>query len=174
MLLNSGVGEDPWKSLGLQGDPTSPKGNQSWIFTGRTDAEAETPILWAPDAKNSLIWKDPDAGKEWRQEKGMTEDEMFGWHYWLNGMSLSELWELVIDREAWHACSPRGCKESDTTQQLNWMSIDFCSYSFFSFWTKINIPKINFYLYLKKIMLNTSMCGRKHFLKFLKAANVRH
>ena len=63
-----------------------PKGNQSWIFIGRTDAESETPILWPPDAKNWLIGKDPDAGKDWRrEEKGMTEDEMVGWHHWLNG-----------------------------------------------------------------------------------------
>ena len=63
-----------------------PKGNQSWIFIGRTDAETETPILWPPDAKNWLIWKDPDAGKDWRQEeKGTTEDEMVGWHHPLNG-----------------------------------------------------------------------------------------
>ena len=65
--------------------PVHPKGNQSWIFIGRTDA-AETPILWPPDAKNWLIWKDPDAGKDWRQEeKGMREDEMVVWHHWLNG-----------------------------------------------------------------------------------------
>ena len=62
-----------------------PKENQSWIFIGRTDAEAETPILWPPDAKNWLIWKDPGAGKNWRWEKGMTEDEMIGWHHWLYG-----------------------------------------------------------------------------------------
>ena len=66
--------------------PVHPKRNQSWIFIGRTDAEAETPILWPPDAKSWLIGKDPDAGKDWRQEeKGMTEDEMFGWHHQLNG-----------------------------------------------------------------------------------------
>ena len=66
--------------------PVNPKGNQSWIFTGRTDAEAETPILWPPDAKNRLIGKDPDAGKDWRwEEKGTTEDEMVGWHYRLGG-----------------------------------------------------------------------------------------
>ena len=66
--------------------PVHPKGNQSWIFIGRTDTEAETPILWPPDAKNWLIGKDPDAGKDWRQEeKGMTEDEMVGWHHWLSG-----------------------------------------------------------------------------------------
>ena len=65
--------------------PVNPKGNQSWIFIGRTDAEAETPLLWPPDAQNWLIWKDPDAGKYWRREKGTTEDEMIGWHHWLNG-----------------------------------------------------------------------------------------
>ena len=66
--------------------PVHPKENQSWIFIGRTDAEAEMPILWPPDAKNWLIWKDPDAGKDWRREKkGMTEDEMVGWHHWFNG-----------------------------------------------------------------------------------------
>ena len=66
--------------------PVHSKGNQSWIFIGRTDVEAETPILWPPDVKNWLIWKDPDAGKDWRQEeKGMTEDEMVGWHHRCNG-----------------------------------------------------------------------------------------
>ena len=66
--------------------PVHPKGDQSWVFIGRTDVEAETPILWPPDVKSRLIWKDPDAGKDWRQEeKGMTEDEIVGWHHWLNG-----------------------------------------------------------------------------------------
>ena len=65
--------------------PVYPKGNQSWIFIGRTDAGVEAPILWPPDAKSWLIRKDPDAGKEWRREKGMTEDEMVGWYHWLNG-----------------------------------------------------------------------------------------
>ena len=79
MLLNYGVAEDSWESLGLQRD-------QSWVFIGRTDAEAETPILWPPDAKSWLIWKDPGAGKDWGQEeKGTTEDEIVGWHHWLNG-----------------------------------------------------------------------------------------
>ena len=66
--------------------PVYPKGNQSWIFIGRTDAEAEAPILWPPDVKNWLIGKDPNAGKDWRwEEKGMIEDDMVGWHHWLNG-----------------------------------------------------------------------------------------
>ena len=65
--------------------PVHPKGDQSWVFIGRTDAEAETPVLWPPDAKSWLIWKDPDARKDWGQEKRRTEDEMVGWHHRLNG-----------------------------------------------------------------------------------------
>ena len=66
--------------------PVHPKGDQSWVLTGRTNIEAETPVLWPPDAKSWLIWKDPDAGKDWRwEEKGTTEDEMVGWHHSLNG-----------------------------------------------------------------------------------------
>ena len=82
-----------------------PKGNQSWIFIERTDVEPETPILWPSDVKNWLTGKDPDAGKDWRQEeKGMIEDEMVGWHHQLNGHEfVSKLWELVMDREVWHA-----------------------------------------------------------------------
>ena len=81
--------------------PVNPKGNQPWIFTGRTDAEAEAPVLWPPDAKSQLNGKDPDAGKDWRQEdKGMTEDEVVGWHHWLNGHE-SEQTQIVKDREAW-------------------------------------------------------------------------
>ena len=79
--------------------PVNPKGNQSWIVIERTDAEAETPIPWPPDAKNWLIWKDPDAGKDWRQEeKGTTEDELIGWHHQLYGYEFGKLRELVMDR----------------------------------------------------------------------------
>ena len=102
-----------------------PKGNQSWIFFGRTDAEAETPILWPPDAKNWLIRKDPDAGKDWRwKEKGMTENKMIGWHHWLSGHELSELQELVMDREAGravvHVVAKSRTRLSDWTE-LNWV-----------------------------------------------------
>ena len=94
--------ESPLDSKEIQ--PVHPKGHQSWIFTGKSDTKAETPILWPPDVKNWLIWKDSDAGKNWRQEeKGMTEDEMVGWHTDSMGMSLSKFRELVIDREAWRA-----------------------------------------------------------------------
>ena len=72
----------PWTA---RVQPVHPKGNHSWIFIGRTDAEAETPILWSPDVKKWLIWKDPDAGKHWRQEKGTTEDELVRWHHWPKG-----------------------------------------------------------------------------------------
>ena len=96
MLLNCGIAEDSWEFLGLQGDPTvHPKGDQSWIFIGRTDVKAETPILWLPDVKNWLIWTDPDAGKNWGQnEEGTTEDEMVGWHHWLNGNGFG--WTLGV------------------------------------------------------------------------------
>ena len=87
MLLNCGVGEDSWESFGQQGvQPVHPKGDQSWVFIERTDVEAETPILWPPDVKSWLIWKDPDAGRDrGQEEKGMIENEMVGWHHQLNG-----------------------------------------------------------------------------------------
>ena len=96
------------------------KGDQSWVFIGRTDVEAETPILWPPDTKSWLIWKDPDAGKDWGQEKGMTEDKMAGWHHWLNGHEFG--WTLGVgDGQGGLACCGSwGRKESDTTEQLNW------------------------------------------------------
>ena len=85
------------------------KGNQSWIFIGRTDAEAETLLLWHPDAKNWLIWKEPDAGKEWRQEeKGMTEDEMVAWHHWLNGHEFEKTLEVGDGQGGLVCCSPWG------------------------------------------------------------------
>ena len=87
MFLNCGAGEDYESSLDCKEiQPFHPKGDQSWVFIGRTDVEAEIPILWPPDAKSWLIWKDPDAGKDWGQEeKGMTKDEMAGWHHRLDG-----------------------------------------------------------------------------------------
>ena len=101
--------------------PVHPKGNQSWVFTGRTDAEAETPILWPPDVKSCLIGKDPDAGKDWEQEeKGTKEDEMVGWHHWLNGHGFG--WTPGVgDGQGALVCHGSwGRKESDMTERLNW------------------------------------------------------
>ena len=101
--------ESPLDSKDIQ--PVHPKGNQSWIFIGRTDAEAETPILWPPNVKNWLIGKDPDVRKDWRQEeKGMTEDEMFGWHHWLNGHEFEQGLGAGDGQGSLACCSPWGCK----------------------------------------------------------------
>ena len=123
MLLNCGVGEDSWESLGLGKEIqlVHPKGDQSWVFFGMTDAKADTPILWPPHAKHWLIGKVSDVGRDWGQEeKGTTEDEMAGWHYWLNGRE-SE-WTLGVgDGLGGLACFDSwGHKESDTTERLNW------------------------------------------------------
>ena len=95
----------------------NPEGNQLWIFTGRTGAEAEAPILWPPDAKIQHIGKDPDAGKDWGQEKGAVEDKMVGWHINSMDMSLSKFWEIVKDRKAWRAVV-HGIAESHKIEQL--------------------------------------------------------
>ena len=112
--------------------PVCPKGDQSWVFIGGTDVEAETPISWPPDAKSWLIWKDPDAGKDWGpEEKGTTEDEMVGWHHWLNGHGFWWTPELVMDREAWHAVfcgvTKSWTRLSDWTE-LNWYAVFFLSH----------------------------------------------
>ena len=130
MLLNYGIGVS-WELLGLHRDPTIyPKGDQSWVFTGRTDVGADTPVLWPPDAQSWLIWKDPDAGKDWGQkEKGQ---QRMGWLECITDlmdMSLVKLQELVMDREAWHA-THHGVAKSQTQlndwTELNWLHIPGC------------------------------------------------
>ena len=100
--------------------PVHPKGNQSWIFIERTNAEAETPILGPPDAKSWLIWKDPDAERDWRQEKWMTENEMIGWHHHLNRHEFEQALGFGEGQGSLVCYSPWGLKESDMTEWLNW------------------------------------------------------
>ena len=123
MLLNCGVEEDSFESpLDCKEiQPVHSKGDQSWVFIGRTDVEAETPILWPPDAERWLIWKVPNAGKDWRQEeKGMTEDEMVGWHHWQDGHGFGWTPGVGDGEGGLMCCGSWGCKESDTTERLNW------------------------------------------------------
>ena len=125
MFLNCGVGEDSWESLGCKKiQPVHPKGNHSWVFIGRNDAKAETPVLWPPHSKSWLIGKDSDAGRDWGQEeKGMTEDEMARWHHGLYGRE-SE-WTLGVGdgQGSLVCCDSWGCKESDTTERLIWSDL---------------------------------------------------
>ena len=143
MLLNCGVGEDSWESLGLQEiQPVHSKGDQSWVFFGRNDAKAETPVLWPPYAKSWLIGKDSDAGKDWRQEeKGMIEDEKVGQHHWLDGRE-SQWTPGVGDGQGGLACCDLwGCKESDTTEQPNWTELYYLA----TFSRNLNSYKIYFF-----------------------------
>ena len=119
MLWNCGAREDSWESLGLQGDQTS---QSYWKLTlnihRRIVAEAEAPIFWPPDAKSQLTGKNPDAGKDWRQKKGVAEDEMVSQHHLLNGHESEEILGDSGGQRSLVCCSPRGCKEPDTTEQL--------------------------------------------------------
>ena len=100
--------------------PVHSEGDQPWDFFGRNDAKAETPVLWPPDKKSWLIGKDSDAGKDWGQEqKGKTEDEMVGWHHWLNRHAFEQTLGDSEGQGSLVSCSPCGCKELDTTEQLN-------------------------------------------------------
>ena len=105
--------------------PVHPKGDQSWVFIGRTDAEAKTPILWPPHAKSWLIGKDPDTGRDWGQEeKGTTENEMAGWHHWLDGCESEWTPGVGKGQRGLACCDPWGRRELDTTEWLNWTELN--------------------------------------------------
>ena len=114
--------------------PVNPKGNQSWIFIWRAEVEAEGPLLWPSDAKNWLIGKDPDAGKDWRQEeKGTTEDEMAGWHHQFDGHEFEQALGVGYGQGSLACCSPWGHKKLDMTEwlnciELNWMTVMCCDF----------------------------------------------
>ena len=113
--------------------PVHSKGDQSWVFIGRTDAKAETPILWPPHMKSWLIGKDPDVGRDWGQEKkGMTEDEMARWHHQLNAHEFA--WTLGVGdgQGGLVCCDSWGHKESDTTERLNWTIVEGLDHAFYS------------------------------------------
>ena len=128
MLLNCGVGEDLESPLDCKDiQPVHPKGDQSWVLIGRTDVEAETPTLWPPDAKSWLIWKDPDAGRDWGQEeKGTTEGKMVGWHHRLNRHGFGWTPGAGDGQGGLACCGSWGCKESDMTKWLNWIELNTC------------------------------------------------
>ena len=125
MLLNCGVGEDSWDLLDYkETQPVHPKGDQSWVFIGRTDVEAETLVLWPTHAKSWLIWKDPDAGRDWGQEeKGTTEDEMVWWHHRLNGHAFGWTPEIGDGQGGLPCCSSWGSQRvrHNWVTELNWM-----------------------------------------------------
>ena len=120
MLLNCGAGEDSLSSLDCKEiKPVNPKGDQSWIFIGRTDAEVDTPILWPPDAKSRLIGKDPDAEEDWGEEKGVTEDVMVVRHQWLNGHEFDQTQGDTEGQGSLACCSSWGGKKWDMAYWLN-------------------------------------------------------
>jgi len=129
--------------------PVHPKGDQSWVFFERNDAKAETPVLWPPHTKSWLIGKDPDAGRDWGQEeKGMTKDEMVGWHHQLDRHKFGWTPEAG-DGQGGLACyGSWGCKESDMTEWLNWTDY---TWNNFSYLIKLNRKTLSWFWYLKMI-----------------------
>ena len=124
MYLNCGFGEDSWESLRLQDQTINPKGNKFECSLEGLMLKLKTPVLWPPDAKNWVTGKDLDAGKDRRQEKGTTEDEMVGWHRQLDGHGFEQAPGVDAGQGSLECCSPWGCKELDMTEWLNWTELN--------------------------------------------------
>ena len=142
--------------------PVHPKGDQSWVFIGRTDGEAETPILWPPDVKNWLLGKNPNAGTDWRQEeKGTTEDKMVGWHHRLDWLEFEQAPGVGDGQGSLVCCSPWGCKESDMTEGLNWTELNWTelkkSFGILPVYPKLNLVISMWELQLLKRFLMISL-----------------
>ena len=121
--------------------PVHPKGNESWVFIGGTDVEAETPIFWPHDEKSWLIWKDPDVGKDWGQEKGMMEHEMAGWHYRLNGHGFGWTSGFGDGQGDLACCGSWGRKELDMTEPLNWTELSDNPFQVATEWSLVSSVK---------------------------------
>ena len=162
MLLNCVAGETLENPLDCKKiKPVSPKGNQPWIFIGRTDSEV--PIFWPPDANSQLIGEDPDAGKDWRQkEKGTTEHEMFGWYYWLNGHEFEQASRDCDGQQSLACCSPWDRKESDPTEQLKLG------------WTELNCTVDKKQICHCKVILLLIACTQKNSLIQLSSQDFLH
>ena len=156
--------ESPLDSKEMQ--LVNPKGIQSWKFIERTDAEAETPILWPPCAKNWFIGKDLDAGKDWRQEMGVTEDEMVGWHHQLNGHEFEQTPGVGDEQRGLACCSPWDLKESNmTATELNWT--DVIKFRSQMFWKCVidGVCEILHYFYKSEFLDQLSLMRLEHFFK---------
>ena len=172
MSLNCGVGEDSCNSCKeiccKEILPVHPKGDQSWVFTGRNDAKAETPVLWPPHAKSWLIGKDSDAGRDWGlEEKGTTEDETAGWHHWLDGRE-SE-WSLGAGdgQRGLVCCDSWGCKESDTTERLNWTELTLI-------FTDVELASPTWWMWVWVNSRSWWWTGRPGVLRFMGSQRVGH
>ena len=155
-----------WSPLDCNIKPVNSKGSQSWIFIGRTDGEAETPILWPSDVENWVIWKDPDAGKDWKQEKGTTEDETVGWHHPLDGHESEQALGVGDGQGSLACCSPWGCRVwHDWVTELNWYR-EFSSETEFSFLLFFRYDFIHFFIFSALPLLPRglfSSCGRQSY-----------